>query len=163
MARDHQGAGRHDAPSHYGAWYCARDAVSAIAEAMQYLRGNAVHDADFQRADGLTKAIVRLRFDGSLRLVNLDDASELVRRRLRPSQVATTRRATTQPIAVAVFGEGAGGLEWWSSLDAEWINVTLFHERVLPHTTLDAPPRSLSVRLPEVQEAADRLGIELAA
>jgi RES domain-containing protein len=163
VARDRQGAGRHDAPGRYGAWYCSRDGVSAVAEAMHYFRGHVIRDTDFERASGLSKALVTLGLDDALQLIDLDDASELVRRRLRPSHVATRRRAVTQPIAHLAFEEGAGGLEWWSSLDADWINVTLFHERALPHISIETPPRRLSVRVPEVRQAADHLGIRLDA
>lgn len=161
VARARQGSGRHDAPAIYGAWYCSRDAVSAVAECIQFLRGHALTDADFSRVDGTTKAIVGLRVDDALDVVNLDEPSELVTRRLRPSQVATMRRTVTQAIAASVFEEGADGLAWWSTLESEWTNVTLFHERALPHVSLEAPPRRLSLRLLEVQQAARHLGIRM--
>ena len=160
VARARQGSGRHDAPARYGAWYCSRDAVSAIAECIQYLRGHVLADADFVRAGGATKAIVGLWVDDAIDVVNLDDSSQLLRRHLRPSQVATMRRSMTQTIAASVFDEGAAGLEWWSTLEAEWSNVTLFHERALPHVAVESPPRRLSVRLPEVQQAAQHLGVK---
>ncbi|MBI3493113.1 MAG: RES family NAD+ phosphorylase [Acidobacteria bacterium] len=161
VARSRQGAGRHDSPAQYGAWYCSRLAVSAIAECIQYLRGHVLRDGDFVRANGRTKALVMLRLDDALPIVDLDDPAALVRRRLRPSQVATLRRAVTQRIAASVFREGAGGLSWWSTLDAEWTNVTLFHERALPHIVIAAPPRMLSTRLAEVREAAAHLGVQI--
>jgi len=80
---------------------------------------------------------------------------------MRPSHVATLRRAVTQAVAAAVFQEGAGGFEWWSTLDAEWTNVTLFYEKALPLATLAGSPKRLSVRLPEVREGAERLGIRI--
>jgi hypothetical protein len=109
----------------------------------------------------MRKAMVELVAADELALVDLDDARELLKRRLRPSQVATLRRAVTQRIAATVFDEGASGLEWWSTLEAEWRNVTLFHERALPRVAVAAAPRALSVRLPVVREAAERLGIAL--
>jgi len=47
---------------------------------------------------------------------------------LRPSEVATRQRARTQPEAARLFEThgDAGRLRWWSSLEALWINVTLF-------------------------------------
>lgn len=161
VARARQGAGRHDAPNLYGAWYGSREAVSAIAESIQYLRGHVLTDRDFTRVGGTTKALVGLRLDPSLRLVDLDNASELVARGLRPSQVATTRRIVTQAIAASVFKEGADGMLWWSTLDAEWTNLTLFYERALPHVAIALPPRSLSTELPEVQLAAQHLGLRI--
>jgi hypothetical protein len=159
VARAGQGAGRHDVPAKYGAWYCSRQAVSAVAECIQYLRGHSLRDADFLRAAGAAKALVSLLLDDRVRLVDLDDPAELTDRRLRPSEVATMRRAVTQRIAGSLFDEGGLGFSWWSTLDAEWTNVTLFYERALPHASILAPPRRLTTRLPEVAQAAEQLGI----
>jgi hypothetical protein len=161
VARARQGSGRHDAPALYCAWYCSLAAISAIAETIQYLRGHRVTDADFRRVGGTTKAIVRLRVADSLPVVDLDDPSELVARGRRPSQVATLRRAVTQRIAADIFAEGVIGLRWWSTLEAEWTNVTLFHERAVRHVSIVEAPRRLSTRLIEVQQAADHLGIHV--
>lgn len=135
--------------------------VSAVAEAVQYLRGHVLTNEDFSRAGGLTKALVGFRIEIELPLIDLDDPSELARRRIRPSQVATRRRATTQRLAAALFDEGAAGMLWWSALEAEWTNVTLFHERVLPHVSVATPPQRLSIAMPEVREAAEHLGIQI--
>ncbi len=159
VARPRQGAGRHDSPALYGAWYCSREAVSAVAESIQYLRGQVLTDDDFLRAGGSAKALVTLQVNDALDLVDLDDPSELAARRLRPSRVATMRRPVTQRVAASIFDEGAGGLLWWSTLDAEWANVTLFHERALPHVSIAAPPRKLSTGMVEVRQAAAFLGI----
>ena len=159
VARDRQGAGRHDSPGHYGAWYCSRVALSAVAESIKSLRGNALADRDFVRPGGVVTALVRLRLDDEADVVDLDDPPELTARNIRPSQVATTRRSVTQRIAQSIFRERAAGLSWWSTLDADWTNVTLFHERALPHIVVAATPRVLSTRLPEVQAAAEHLGI----
>ncbi len=47
---------------------------------------------------------------------------------LRPSQVATNRRGVTQSDAARLFDAhpDAAGLRWWSTLEAAWINATLF-------------------------------------
>jgi hypothetical protein len=160
VPRERQGAGRHDAPALYGAWYCSRQAMSAVAESVQYLRGQDLEDGDFLRA-GTSKALVTLRLHAGLELVDLDDPVELTRRHTRPSQVATLRRAVTQATAVSIFEAGAAGLQWWSVLEAEWTNVTLFHERALPHTTIATPPRLLSTKMIEVREACERMGIRV--
>ena len=161
LPRQHQGAGRHDAPDRYGAWYCATHPVSAVAERIQQLRGNAIVNRDFQRLGNLTLALVGIRLDPSVALVDLDDPTELVTRQLRPSMVATRRRVVTQQIARRIFDEGVGGLVWWSTLAAEWTNVTLFYERVIGKVSLLAPPRTLSTDMPEVQQAADDLGVRI--
>ena len=161
VARERQGAGRHDSPGLYGAWYCSGHAVSAVAESIQYFRGQALAGEDFLRVGGSRKALVALRIEPGVDLVDLDDPSVLVRRRLRPSQVATLRRTTTQRIAADIFEGGAVGLLWWSTLDAEWTNITLFHERALPRVSIVSPPRALSTSMPDVQEAAAHLGIRV--
>src|SRR6202011_5227589 len=45
-----------------------------------------------------------------------------------PSVVATGQRSVTQAYAVGQFERhtGAAGLRWWSTLEASWIQVTLF-------------------------------------
>lgn len=161
VPRRHQGAGRHDAPELYGAWYCTTDPVSAIAERIQPLRGQTVTDDDFKRMGHLSLALVTFRLHASVELVDLDDPSELVKRQLRPSVVATRRRAVTQQMARDIFSEGAIGFTWWSTLMAEWTNVTLFYERVIRQVVVAEPPRPLSVKMSEVRQAADDLGVRI--
>lgn len=162
VARARQGAGRHDAPARYGAWYCSRIAAAAVAESLQAFRGQTVADADFARPGGVRKALVALEADDRLAVTDLDDAAALVKRRLRPSQVATSRRDVTQRIAVSLFDEGAAGLGWWSVLNAEWGHVTLFHERALARVVPAGPPEPLSTTHPVVREAAAHLGVRCA-
>jgi hypothetical protein len=47
---------------------------------------------------------------------------------LRPSNVATRVRDRTQSDALALFESHrrATGLRWWSTIEASWINVTVF-------------------------------------
>ena len=56
------------------------------------------------------------------------DPAVLVEAALRPSQVATNRRDVTQTDAARLFDAhpDAAGLRWWSTLEASWINATLF-------------------------------------
>ena len=161
VARTIQGRGRHDNPSQFGAWYCSRDPVSATAELLQRFRGQSVDDDVFVRPSGRMKALVGFEIGDDVSLVDLDDPAELSARDLRPSHVATLNRATTQRLATSLFREGATGLLWWSALDADWTNVTLFYERALPHVRVTAPPRVLSTHDSQVREAAARLEIEL--
>ena len=163
VPRRHQGSGRHDAPDLYGAWYCATQPAAAVAERIQQLRGQTLVNEDFQRLGHLALALVGIRLDAAVVLVDLDDPRELVARDLRPSTVATRRRSLTQQMARRIFHEGAGGMLWWSTLSADWTNVTLFHERVLAHVALLAPPRPLATDMPEVQQAAEDLGVRIGA
>jgi hypothetical protein len=159
VARTRQGGGRHDNPGQYGAWYCSRDSLSPVAEWLQVFRGRTVYDDDFVGPDRRVKALVGFEIDEHISLVDLDDPAELSTRHLRPSQVATFHRATTQRIAAALFKEGVTGLSWWSTLEAEWTNVTLFYERALPHVRVATLPQRLSTRDTHVREAAARLDV----
>ena len=162
VPRPHQGAGRHDAPDLYGAWYCTTDPVAAIAERIQPFRGQVLEDADFVRLGNLTLALVTIEVRDSVQLVDLDDPAQLVARTWRPSMVATRRRTVTQQLARALFEEGVAGFSWWSTLAAEWTNVTLFYERVIAATRVLGAPRPLSTAMPEVRRAAQDLGVRIA-
>ena len=163
VARDRQGAGRHDNPDHYGALYASASAESAVAERIQAFRGQPLADRDLTRADGTSLALAG--FDDSRLadrgVVDLDDPRELARRRLRPSRVATGHREVTQPMALAIHAEGVPGFAWWSALEASWRNVTLFAELAVPLLDPAGDPQPLTVGSPEVRAAAEVLGIEL--
>lgn len=133
--------------------------MAAVAECLQAFRGQKLTDDDFERPGERLKALATFDVDESLRVVDLDDAAALVKRRLRPSHVATRRREVAQKIAVTIFKEGAAGIGWWSVLDADWAHVTLFHERALKHVTLTGRPEPLSIDLPVVRHAAAQLGV----
>jgi RES domain-containing protein len=160
VPRTRQGANRHDNPDRYTALYLARDPISAVAEAIQGFRGRTLTDADLERADGRRLALAALDDADLPSLIDLDDPSVLVARGWRPSRVATRRRSTTQALAAALFDDGAIGCAWWSTLEAEWTNVTLFGERIgrLP---LAGPAEPLSVGHPAVVAAAEHLGVGL--
>ena len=78
---------------------------------------------------------------------------------LRPSQVATSRRAATQAYAARLFDAHpqAAGLRWWSTLEASWINVTLF-DRAAAALRVRAV-RALDAADEDVRDAARFLGL----
>jgi len=160
VARTAQGAGRHDNPGHYGTLYASRSAVSAVAEILQPFRNQTLVEEDLSRAGGRRLALATIDEDLD-EVVDLDDPEVLLERALRPSAVATRERRVTQGIAFDAFERGATGLSWWSTLEASWVNVTLFAERA-GSPALALEPESLSLRHAAVREAADELGIELA-
>ena len=162
VARPYQGSSRHDNPDRYGAFYAARMAVSAVAERVRPFQGQELTDQDFVRADGLRYALGTIDDSGLGTVVDLDDPRELARRRWRPSRVATGDRRRTQPLALAVFEEGADGLAWWSTLEASWTNVTLFAERAVSKLRPAGNPEPLTVTSPVVRAVADRIGVRLA-
>ncbi|MDQ3770568.1 MAG: RES family NAD+ phosphorylase [Actinomycetota bacterium] len=160
VARAAQGAGRHDNPGHYGALYASRSAVSAVAEVLQQFRNQVLAEEDLSRAGGrrLALATINEQLD---EVVDLDDPEVLLERALRPSAVATRERRVTQRIAFDAFEGGATGLSWWSTLEASWVNVTLFAERA-GSLAFALEPEPLSLHHAAVRRAADELGIALA-
>jgi hypothetical protein len=161
VPRDRQGGGRHDDPNRYTALYLAREAVGAIAEAIQGFRGQELTAEALVRPDGARRSLASIDDDAVPPLVDLDDPAVLVERRLRPSGVATAMRRVTQRIAAEAFDGGAIGLLWWSTLEASWTNVTIFAER-LPGPPQIVEVEPLALDHPALIEAADRLGIRLA-
>ena len=135
VARVRQGVGRHDNPLQYGALYVSRSPESAVAESIQKFRGQTLTDADLELVDGRRYALAAIDDAAlpaaGLQTVDLDEPRELVQRDLRPSRIATRLRERTQPVALAIFDEGAAGIGWWSTLEASWPNVTLFAPRSL--------------------------------
>jgi RES domain len=165
VPRDRQGAGRHDSPGRYGAFYASRTPIAAVAETIQAFRGRELGEDDLARADGSALALAELD-DGALQagvLRDLDDPAVLVAEEWRPSWVAGRDRTVTQAMAVRVFEAGGLGLSWWSTLDASWTNVTLFAERTVAAglVVLPQPPERLGLAHPAVVAATDHLAIPL--
>jgi hypothetical protein len=142
VPRHLQGRGRHDDPSRYGAVYLSRSRVSVVAELLRLLQPERVGPHDLR--DGGRPYAVAAFDEGGLRgLIDLDEPGVLVERGLRPSGIATRDREATQAIAVDAYEDGFLGLEWWSTVEASWINVTLFAERALDHLVLAGRPDPL--------------------
>ena len=159
MPRLDQGQGRHDNPDVFGTLYLSRVPTSTVAERLLWLRGRTVTD------DALVREGARLSLqlvdEGDLPLLDLDDPANLAPRRLHPSSVATRNRETTQPIARALYDEDFAGFEWWSTIEASWINVTLFDDRVAGRLTVVGEPDPLTLDHPAVREAAEAVGVLL--
>ena len=165
VPREYQGAGRHDAPARYGAFYAARSAVAAVAETIQAFRGRDLSPEDLERSDGTHLTLAAYDDSGLDALMDLDQPAVLAEEGWRPSGVASRDRAVTQAMAVRAFEAEALGLSWWSTLDSAWTNVTLFAERALEDGTLavDGSPERLSLKHPDVVAAADHLAIPLSS
>jgi hypothetical protein len=125
--RPFQGAARHDDPARYGCLYVAEDPVSAVAEALAPFRGTGDLLPEMLTRMGRPLALAQLELRDA-QLLDLDDPAVLLAASLRPSQVATNHRDVTRPDAARLFDAhpGAAGLRWWSTLEASWINATLF-------------------------------------
>jgi hypothetical protein len=161
VPRFDQGSGRHDYPDTYGVLYLSRLPVAPVAEHLRALRVRTITDRHLLRESGrLSLAIVD---DTTLTdLLDLDDPRNLVAWELRPSRVATRDRDVTQPLAVSIYREGVAGFEWWSTIEASWINVTLFEDRVTDRLSLMGEPEPLTLDHPAVREAAEAVGVLLA-
>ena len=162
VPREYQGAGRHDAPGRFGAFYAARSPVAAVAEVIQAFRGRDLSPEDLERSDGTRLMLAAYDDSGLEALRDLDEPAVLVEEGWRPSGVASRDRTVTQAMAVRAFEAGSLGLSWWSTLDSAWTNATLFAERALRGgMAVDGAPEPLTVRQPEVVAAADHLAIAL--
>ena len=167
VPRERQGAGRHDSPGRYGAFYAARSPVAAVAETLQAFRGRDLTADDLELADGSRLTLATLDDSGlgavvdQGAVVDLDEPAVLTEEGWRPSGVASRDRMVTQAMAVRVFDRGGLGLSWWSTLDSAWTNVTLFAERTLDAgaVVLDGPTEALTLKHAAVVAAADHLAI----
>jgi hypothetical protein len=159
--RSLQGSGRHDNPHVFAALYASRQPESAVAERIKWFQGRTITNDQLRRADGRSYVLAALddrQLDG---VIDLDDPRELLRLGVRPSQVATRTRSTTQRIALDIFEEGAAGLDWWSTIEGSWPNTTLFVERSVDRLVIAGEPEPLSVDHSMVVAAAEFLDVRL--
>jgi hypothetical protein len=156
--RIYQGDGRHDQPDAYGCLYVSASAVSTVVEQLARFRGQRLVPSLLRRR-GLPLGLADLELHDGAELVDLDDPAVLSRERLRPSLVATRERLTTQAQALALFDRHrtAAGLRWWSTVEATWINVTLFDRAAVGLRVVSV--RALTLTDPVVAGAADFLGL----
>jgi hypothetical protein len=164
VARERQGAGRHDSPARYGAFYASWSAEGAVAEAVQAFRGREIADDDLELADGSWLTLAAYDDTALGPLADLDEPAVLLAEGWRPSEVASRDRVVTQAMAVSIHAAGGLGLSWWSTLDSRWTNVTLFAERTVMQDVLvlAVSPERLDVGHPALTAAAEHLVIGLA-
>ena len=156
--RIYQGEGRHDNPDHYGCLYLSASPLSTVVEQLARFRGQRLLPSMLRRR-GLPLAVADLDLQEDAEIVDLDDPAVLRRERLRPSQVATRDRRLTQAQALALHERHseAAGLQWWSTYEAQWMNVTLF-DRAASRLRVRRL-RTLTLEDPAVLEAADVFGL----
>jgi hypothetical protein len=156
--RPYQGDGRHDNADLYGCLYLSERPLACLVEQLARFRGQRLLPALLVRR-GLPLALAELELDDDAVLVDLDDPAVLRRERLRPSRVATRARDVTQPQARALYERHpeAAGLRWWSTFEAQWLNVTLFDRAAAALRLVSA--RALAVEDEEVAATADVLGL----
>ena len=161
VPRKQQGQGRHDIPHLDGVLYgAAGNPVSAIAEYIQVFRGQTITQSEIDHPNkNLIRSIVEYELEVSDRILDLDDPQVLLRLDLRPSQVMTHNRNTTRNISEQIHREIAKGFFWPSTLEASWINITLFESRRENSLSLKTTPQRLTIEMPELHEAAKILGV----
>ncbi len=157
--RAQQGYGRHDNPDLYGCLYVAEDAASAVAEALASFRGTGQLTASMLEHLGRPLALAELALPDGALVVDLDDPEVLVAEDLRPSRVATRARGITRGLAADLHRAHpeAAALRWWSTLEASWINLTLFDRAASTLTVADVA--ELRIDDPVVRDAAALLGL----
>lgn len=158
VPRVFQGDGRHDNPDLYGCLYLTDREVSAVVEQLARFRTQRLQAALLRRR-GLPLTLAAIELDDDAEVVDLDDPRVLVRERLRPSAVATRRRAVTQPQARALHAARprSAALRWWSTFEASWSNYTVF-DRAVPALSV-VGVRELTLEDDSVAAAADFLGL----
>ena len=153
-----QGHGRHDNPDDYGCLYVSADPVSAVAERLAPFRGSGALHPSVLEQGGRPLALASIELAEDAAVLDLDDPAVLVREDLRPSAVATRRRAITQRQAAQVYERDApAALRWWSTLESSWPNLTLFHTAAGELRVNGVRP--LAAGDAEVRAAADALGL----
>jgi hypothetical protein len=135
------------------------EAVSAVAEMLAPFRGTGDLHPDLLVRSGRQLALAELELAEKAILIDLDEPAVLVEEALRPSVVATNQRLVTQAYAVTQFERHskAAGLRWWSTLEASWIQITLF-DRALGELRMQSV-QTLSVNDRTVIAAATYLGL----
>jgi hypothetical protein len=154
VPRIYQGDGRHDNPDLYGCLYLSTIPLSSVVEQLARFRGQRLTPPLLRRR-GLPLALAELALADRAEVLDLDDPVVLRRERLRPSVVATRRRDVTQPQARTLFERhsAAAGIQWWSTYESEWLNVTLFDRAA--HQLSVHSVRTLTIDDPAVLEAAE--------
>lgn len=142
-----QGQGRADNPSLYRALYFSESTSGAVAETFGDLSvwSEEMFEVPFL-VDG-RRALVRLEVDLSdEERIDLDDASILVQRGLRPTEVVGRNRDRTRQVAADLYLDGIREIRWWSWWRPEWRN------RVVLAPLADAAPFVAWVTVTQIEQ-----------
>ncbi len=142
--------------------YLAETPDHAIAESIQPWRNQLLRSAHLLRARRpLALVDVQLAGRQAAELVDLCDPEALRSLRLRPDQIASRHRRSTQAIAASIWDSGNVGLRWWSSFWGDWHGAVLFWERAREGLHF-GKPRIIDGDTPALRVAAAALGVTLA-
>jgi hypothetical protein len=157
--REYQGGARHDNPQAYGCLYVTEAPAAAVAEALSPFRGRGVLAPAMLERSGRLLSLAAIELREPTGLIDLDEPTTLTAEDLRPSRVATRAPDRTRSDALRLFQSHreATGLRWWSTIEASWINVTIFDRARLRLRIRSVEPLSLDHHA--VREAATELGL----
>ena len=132
---DRQGQGRFDNPHLYVALYAAATPQAAVGETFGNLARWPAEEITREK-EGRPRCLVDLEVDDATTLVDLDDAGQLGRLGIKPSDVVRRNRSHTQEVAKAVWRarteSAARGLRWWSYWRPEWTVAVLWSDGLEP-------------------------------
>jgi len=155
-----QGRGRVDNPSHYRAYYAARQPEAAVAEVLGAREPGAIRSGSLRGSSavpGSTLALATLHLPSNHPLCDLDDPRELIARNLRPSRVITRNYQVSQHWALVIFRERLVrrwiGVSWWSFYESTWTSVAVWKPSALK--LVDVQPLTLDHQA--VRDAAHAL------
>jgi hypothetical protein len=99
---------------------------------------------------GSVRALATYDLADSAAILDLDDAKALVEWGLRPSDIVTRARGTTQAWARKIFSSGRfAGVRWWSFYSPEWASFGLWKYSSLSVKSVER----LGPESPQVEEA----------
>src|SRR6202011_5093363 len=119
-----QGFGRWDNPQLYLVRYLATWSPAML---------------DYPVLAGARRVLGTYRFDDErYPLLDLDDATALVARNLRPTDIVRRNRPRTQQIAADIYGEDRwAGIAWWSFHRPQWTLMALWAADHLSDVQID--------------------------
>ena len=158
------GLSRLDNPNDYDTWYFSMEESGAIGESFGNL--SIWSDAMFEipQFPDRRRCLATYVFDDSTPILDLDDAKELLRRGLKPSEVVQKIRPATQDWARDIFIERNdfgqrkwAGVRFWSYHCPDWRIVGYWDEA----EPKDYSVEPLSCQHHAVKDAARTLGKEI--
>lgn len=154
-----QGGGRADNPRYYQALYLSESGPGAVGEVFGDLATWSKKMLTVPWLPGAARALATFRADPPPKVLDLDDASVLVARGIKPTEVVGRDRERTQEIALSAYLENRWqGLRWWSWWRPSWRNQILW----APLDAADPWPLTVvEVEPLHMQHAAVRVAAEV--
>lgn len=159
-----QRGGRVDHPEYY-VWYLARSPEAACGEVFGDLHSWDPSMFVVPFLEGGARTLATYRLPDDLRLLDLDDPKDLLKRGLRPTQIVGRNLAVTKAWGYAVWNESDphdararrwDAVSWWSyhhpgwPMVASWLRPELvdLHELQLEHPAIVEAAKTLDRVLP---------------